>query len=93
MNEKLLKKEYLKKVSNLQKYNQAYYDKSAPIIDDSDYDKLKRDIIDFETLFESHLIHLMSFFFSIRSNSNDDKNQLSKEYLHFLQLKLYLIII
>ncbi len=48
MNEKLIKKEYLKKISKLQKYNQAYYDKSVPLIDDSEYDKLKRDIIDYE---------------------------------------------
>ena len=48
MNEKLLKKEYLKKISQLQKYNLAYYDKSNPIVTDSDYDKLKREIINFE---------------------------------------------
>ena len=48
MNEKLLKKEYLKKISQLQKYNSAYYDKSSPIVTDSEYDKLKKDIIDFE---------------------------------------------
>ena len=48
MNEKLLKKDYLKKISQLQKYNLAYYDKSAPIVADSEYDKLKKDIIDFE---------------------------------------------
>ena len=47
MNEKLLKK-YLKKISQLQKYNSAYYDKSSPIVTDSEYDKLKKDIIDFE---------------------------------------------
>ncbi len=48
MNEKLLKKEYLKKISELQKYNFAYYDKSAPIISDSEYDELKQEIIIFE---------------------------------------------
>ena len=36
MNEKLLKKEYLKKISELQKYNFAYYDKSATIVSDSE---------------------------------------------------------
>ena len=52
MNEKLLKKEYLKKISQLQKYNQAYYDKSNPIVTDSDYDKLKIEIIDFEKKYD-----------------------------------------
>ena len=40
MNEKLLKKEYLKKISEIQRHNKAYYDKSAPIIKASEYDKL-----------------------------------------------------
>ena len=48
MNEKFVKKEYLKKISSLQKYNQAYYDRSDPLIDDSDYDKLKNEVIDLE---------------------------------------------
>jgi len=48
MNEKSVKKEYLKKISSLQKYNQAYYDRSDPLIDDSDYDKLKNEVIDLE---------------------------------------------
>ena len=48
MNEKLLKKEYLRKILELQKYNLSYYDKSSPIIADSEYDKLKKEIIDLE---------------------------------------------
>ena len=52
MNEKLLKKEYLKKIETLQKHNQAYYDDSAPIISDSDYDRLKKEIIDFEKKYD-----------------------------------------
>ena len=52
MNEKFLKKEYLKKISQLQKYDFAYYDKSAPIIADSEYDKFKKDIIDFENKYD-----------------------------------------
>ena len=52
MNEKLLKKEYLKKISQLQKFNLAYYDKSAPIVADSEYDKLKKDIINFERKYD-----------------------------------------
>ena len=52
MNEKLLKKDYLKKISQLEKYNLAYYDKSAPIVSDSEFDKLKKDIIDFEKKYD-----------------------------------------
>ena len=52
MNEKLLKKEYLKKISRLKKFNLAYYDKSAPIVADSEYDKLKKDIINFEKKYD-----------------------------------------
>ena len=52
MNEKLLKKEYLKKISRLKKFNLAYYDKSAPIVADSEYDKLKKDIINFERKYD-----------------------------------------
>ena len=48
MNEKLIKKNYQKKISDLQRYNQAYYDKSAPLVSDSKYDELKKDIIEFE---------------------------------------------
>ena len=48
MNEKSVKKEYLKKISSLQKYNRAYYDRSNPLINDSEYDKLKNEIIDLE---------------------------------------------
>ncbi len=52
MNEKLLKKEYLKKISQIQKYNLAYYDKSSPIVADSEYDKLKKEIINFEKKYD-----------------------------------------
>ena len=52
MNEKLLKKEYFKKISQLQKYNLAYYDKSNPIVADSVYDRLKREIINFEKKYD-----------------------------------------
>ena len=52
MNEKLLKKKYLKKISDIQKYNQAYYEKSSPIIDDFEYDKLKKTIIELEKKYD-----------------------------------------
>ena len=48
MNEKLIKKKYLNKIADLLKHNEAYYDKSAPIIEDTEYDRLKKEIIDLE---------------------------------------------
>ena len=52
MNEKILKKEYSKKISDLQKHNQAYYDKSDPLITDSEYDNLKKEIIYLEKKYD-----------------------------------------
>tara|TARA_Y100000590_G_scaffold408436_1_gene499532 strand:- start:2009 stop:4030 length:2022 start_codon:yes stop_codon:yes gene_type:complete len=47
-NKNLIKKEYLSKLKELEKHNRLYYDKSKPLITDSDYDKLKKDIIKLE---------------------------------------------
>ena len=48
MDEKIIKKKYLKKISEIERYNRAYYDRSSPIISDSEYDSKKRIIIDLE---------------------------------------------
>ena len=48
MNEKLIKKDYKKKISELKNHNEAYYDKSSPKITDAEYDNLKKEIIDLE---------------------------------------------
>ena len=48
MNEKLIKKDYKKKISELKNHNEAYYDKSSPKISDAEYDYLKKEIIDLE---------------------------------------------
>ena len=48
MNEKLIKKDYKKKISELKNHNEAYYDKSSPKISDAEYDNLKKKIIDLE---------------------------------------------
>ena len=48
MNKILITKNYLKKISKLKKYNQAYYEKDSPIISDQEYDILKKKIIDLE---------------------------------------------
>ncbi len=47
-NLKDLKKNYLKKIRLINKYNEAYYNQSNPIVDDAIYDKLKKDIIEIE---------------------------------------------
>ena len=52
MNEKILKKEYSKKISDLQKHNQAYYDRSDPLITDAEYDNLKKEIIYLEKKYD-----------------------------------------
>ncbi len=43
-----LKKKYLEKVKLLNKYNKFYYEDNSPLINDSDYDILKREILDLE---------------------------------------------
>jgi len=45
MKDNLIKKNYLKKIKLIQKYNLHYYDKDNPLIPDQDYDLLKKDII------------------------------------------------
>ena len=43
-----IKKNYLKKIKLLKKYNKFYYDKSKPLISDKEYDELKQDIFNIE---------------------------------------------
>ena len=45
---KLIKKDYLKKINLINKYNEAYYKNSKPIIADFEYDNLKIEILDLE---------------------------------------------
>ena len=47
-NRNLIKKKYLSKIKELKEHNQHYYEKSSPKISDSEYDKLKKEIVDFE---------------------------------------------
>jgi len=47
-NRNLVKKEYLTKIKELNEHNHHYYEKSSPKISDAEYDKLKKDIIEFE---------------------------------------------
>ena len=48
MNEENTKKNYLKKIKLIQKYNKYYYDQDAPIVIDSEYDLLKKEIVELE---------------------------------------------
>ena len=52
MNKNLIKKEYLKKIKQYEKYNKKYFDENQPIISDSDYDNLKNEIIELEKKYQ-----------------------------------------
>ena len=43
-----IKKKYLEKIKILKKYNESYYNRSKPIVDDSVYDQLKKEIFELE---------------------------------------------
>ena len=44
----LIKKDYLRKIKLIKKYNQLYYDKNESGISDFDFDKIKKEVIDLE---------------------------------------------
>ena len=48
MKKDLIKKEYKKKIKLLNYYNQQYYNENISKIPDSEFDSLKRDIINLE---------------------------------------------
>jgi DNA ligase (NAD+) len=48
MDKKKIKKLYQKKIKLLNKYNQYYYDKNKPLVDDKNYDELKISILSLE---------------------------------------------
>ena len=48
MNKKEIQKKYNNKIKLINKYNFNYYDKSNPIVNDQDYDKLKKEILQLE---------------------------------------------
>ena len=48
MKKEVIKKNYKSKIREITKHNKLYYDKSTPIISDSQYDILKKEIIDLE---------------------------------------------
>ena len=48
MNKKKIQIGYIDKINLLNKFNKYYYDKSKPLISDSEYDKLKNEILSLE---------------------------------------------
>ena len=48
MNKKKIQSQYKKKINLINKLNKLYYDKSNPAVLDSEYDKLKKEILSFE---------------------------------------------
>jgi DNA ligase (NAD+) len=48
MNKKKILKEYKKKINDYKRFNDAYYDKNNPIINDSEFDKIKKNLIELE---------------------------------------------
>ena len=52
MQKKEIEKNYIKKINELKKYDRAYFEHDNPIISDSDYDNLKRKILDFEKKYD-----------------------------------------
>ncbi len=52
MKDKLIKNEYQKKIKLLKKYNRKYYDQNLSIISDTEYDELKKKIIELEKKYD-----------------------------------------
>ena len=48
MNKNLIKKQYLAKIDLLDYYNKKYYDENTSEITDSEFDLLKKEIIELE---------------------------------------------
>ncbi len=51
MKKKKIEKEYNEKIRKITKLNKFYYQKNNPIVDDSEYDTLKRNILELESKF------------------------------------------
>ena len=48
MNDAKIKNNYIKKIKKINKLNESYYNNNRPLIPDSKYDLLKKEIIDLE---------------------------------------------
>ena len=52
MNKNLIKKDYNKKIDLFNYYNKKYYEDNISEVADSEFDQLKKDIIDLEKKYE-----------------------------------------
>ena len=52
MTKKKIEKDYKEKIKRLVKLNQFYYEKSNPIVEDSEYDRLKQEILKLEQQYD-----------------------------------------
>ena len=48
MEKKKIGNKYLKKIKLISRYNKYYYDKNSPLVDDFEYDELKKEILNLE---------------------------------------------
>ena len=48
MKRKEIKKNYIKKINELKKYNKAYFEYDKPLVSDKDYDYLKKEVLEIE---------------------------------------------
>ena len=72
MNKREIIKKYNKKIKLLNNYNDYYYDKNQPLVDDQKYDELKNEILNLESKF--------SFLKSKQSPSNIVGHRPSKNF-------------
>ena len=52
MKRKKIQAEYQKKIKLINEFNKYYYDKSDPLVTDSEYDKIKKEILLLENKFK-----------------------------------------
>ena len=52
MDKNLIKKKYLQKIKQLQKFNKAYFEKSVPLVSDAKYDEFKKEIVNLENRYD-----------------------------------------
>ena len=52
MDKKKIIKEYKNKIKLINKYNKFYYEKNSPIISDSEYDDIRKDLLLLETKYD-----------------------------------------
>ena len=52
MKKEQIKKNYLKKIKLIEKYNRLYYDKNTSLVNDQEFDVLKKETIEFEEKYD-----------------------------------------